>query len=457
MTSALKDARIADLALQNNVAQFVSFSPGYDPAVRFDCIRGYDSSHERTGVRSAIDALFRASQSGSLNIRTFLADKQKGNPFIYAVRNPDEIESQVRALADDGYFTIVNETIDTDDGGVSGVVVGGVIEFMPFDTPRGVERPGTASLPEDLGRRMLSTVYGFEVQLAYKLDERIEFSVHPIRVGFRREHTVYWESELVRPEPLTATNHWPNRFSRLIGDKAYGLLLAHSIGLSVPATTVFPRAIAPFGFGTPTGTGEVWMRTSPPEPRPGHFPTTFGWKDPFALLAKHDPNNSEIASVLSQENVDALYSGATLYTSDEISDYIDGVAGAGDDFMLGLRTSGQIPGDIATDVRNVLASTRHLLGATRAEFVHDGRQPWIVQLHRQLRPHRTDVIQSGEPSAGWLDFDPASGLEALEDLIRQAHEHNMGIQVIAPVGLTSHVGDLLRRAGTPARFGVAAS
>lgn len=457
MTLVPKDARLADLALRHNVAQFVSFSPGHDPDVRFAHISGCDSHLLRTGVRSAIDTLLKMSKSGSLNIRTFLADKQKGNPFIYALQNADAIESRVRALAGDGYFTIINETIDTDDGGVSGVAVGGVIEFTPFDTPRGVEKPGTASLPYDLGQRMLSTVYGFELELAHEPDERIEFSVHPIRVGLARGHTVYWESERVRVEPLTATNHWPNRFSQLIGDKAYGLLLAHSIGLPVPATTVFPRAIAPFSFGTPTGTGEIWMRTSPPEPRPGHFPTTFGWKDPYALLAKHDPHNSEIASVLSQENVDALYSGATLYTSDETSDYIEGVAGAGDDFMLGRRRPEQIPGKIVADVRTVLASTRHLLGVTRAKFVHDGRQPWIVQLHRQQGVHPTDVIRSGEPSAGWLDFDPASGLEVLEDLIRQAHEHGMGIQVTAPVGLTSHVGDLLRRGGAPARFGVAAT
>ncbi|HET9894320.1 MAG TPA: hypothetical protein VFQ44_05255 [Streptosporangiaceae bacterium] len=457
MTLAPKDERLADLALRHNVAQFVSFSPGHDPDVRFACIRGYDADLPRAGLRSTIDSLLIMSQSRSLNIRTFLADKQKGNPFIYALQNADEIESRVRTLAEDGYFTIVNETIDTDDGGVSGVAVGGVIEFTPFDTPRGVEKPGTASLPYDLGRRMLSTVYGFELELAHDPDERVEFSVHPIRAGFARGHTVYWESERVRAEPLTASNHWPNRFSQLIGDKAYGLLLAHLIGLPVPATTVFPRAVAPFSFGTPTGTGEFWMRTSPPEPRPGHFPTTFGWKDPYALLAKHDPHNAEIASVLSQENADALYSGATLYTSDETADYIEGVAGAGDDFMLGQRSPDQIPGDILADVRKALASTRHLLGATRAEFVHDGRQPWIVQLHRQRQAHPTDVIRSGEPLAGWLDFDPTSGLEVLEDLIQQAEEQDMGIQVTAQVGLTSHVGDLLRRAGTPARFAVAAS
>jgi hypothetical protein len=37
-----------------------------------------------------------------------------------------------------------------------------------------------------------------------------------------------------------------------------------------------------------------------------------GWHDPFALLEKEDPSGSEIASVLAQEGVDAVYSGALV-------------------------------------------------------------------------------------------------------------------------------------------------
>jgi hypothetical protein len=44
---------------------------------------------------------------------------------------------------------------------------------------------------------------------------------------------------------------WPNRFSRLLGDKAFGLLVADLHGLPVPATTVVGRRVAPFRFGRP--------------------------------------------------------------------------------------------------------------------------------------------------------------------------------------------------------------
>ncbi|HVB42899.1 MAG TPA: hypothetical protein VNF47_09370 [Streptosporangiaceae bacterium] len=454
MTSQLKDQRLADLAEHHNVAQFVSFSAGPDPAVRFSRIRGHDPDVEFVGVREAIDALIGSSHSDSVNIRSFQPDKQKGNPFIYGLFDAEQVVTQVRSLASQGYFCIVNETIDTHDGGVSGVVVGGVIEFTPFDTPRGVEQPGVASLPYDTGIKLLGTVYGFQPDLRTEPDERIEFSLHPLRVGYRHSHTLLWEAERVERQELQATIYWPNRFSRLIGDKAYGLLLADTLGFAVPATTVFPRAVAPFTFGRRTGTAEVWMRTSPPEPRPGHFPTTFGWSDPYTIMAKHDPSQAEIASILSQESVEPAYSGASISRDDELPDYVEGVAGRGDDFMTGQRRGESIPALIKTDVQMLLARVRELLGATHAEFVHDGEQPWIVQLHQQRASHPVGVMSPGEPAMGWLDFDPKTGLKALEALIGQAQALRKGIRVTAPVGLTSHVGDLLRRSGTPARIDV---
>jgi hypothetical protein len=44
-------------------------------------------------------------------------------------------------------------------------------------------------------------------------------------------------------------------------------------------------------------------------------------------------------------------------------------------------------------------------------------------------------------------------LEALRELIELAARGGEGIVVTGEVGVTSHVGDLLRKAGLPARFG----
>ena len=62
-----------------------------------------------------------------------------------------------------------------------------------------------------------------------------------------------WEYETSDSAPASANLAWPNRFSRHIGDKAFGLLVADVMGLQVPKTTVLARRVAPFSFGEPTG------------------------------------------------------------------------------------------------------------------------------------------------------------------------------------------------------------
>lgn len=448
---ALKDERLAELAERFNVAQFVSFSAGPDPRVRYSRIHGYAADEKFHDLRAAIGTLLKAS-AGSVNVRSFRPGQDRGNPFEYGLTTTDQVVSAVRALAAAGYSTIVNETIDTHDGGVSGVILGGIMEFVPFDTPRGVEKPGTVSVPYQLGLNMLHTVYGFWPEVFEADDARIEFSIHPMRVGYRRTHTLLWEIEHGNPVELQPAIFWPNRFSRFLGDKAFGLLVAHLLGLPVPATTVIARTVAPFKFGRPTGTAEFWMRTSPTEQRPGHFTTKFGWQDPYAIMAKEDPHGSAIASVLAQEGVAASYSGASLPGAEGEPDHVEGVAGRGDAFMLGERHPEPLPPQVVHDVRELAARARRVLGPVRLEFAHDGEQAWVVQLHISADQYRSGVISPGTPEYGWLDFDPALGLEELNDLIRRAQEERKGVRVIAPVGVTSHVGDLLRRSGVPAQL-----
>jgi hypothetical protein len=448
-----KDERLVELAERHNVAQFVSFSPGAKPELRHTRIRGYPPDHEFFDIYSAVEVLLRTG-AGSVNVRSFRPDRDKGNPFNYGLRSVDDVVATLRSLAADGYSTIVNETIDTADGGVSGVVLGDVIEFAQHDTPRGVEKPGAVSLPHGLGSALLQTVYRFPLNVHASAGERVEFSVHPTRVGYRRGHTLLWESEQGEPVRLTPVISWPNRFSRFIGDKAFGLLMAHLLGLPVPATTVISRPIAPFRFGRSTGTAEFWIRTCPAEQRPGHYPTKRRWQDPYAMLARSDPDGSAISSVLAQEGVDAEYSGASLPGGDGEPDYVEGVPGIGDEFMQGRQKPEKLPPRVISDVRDIAALARRTLGPVRLEFVHDGQRAWAVQLHLAATQYRVGIISPGEPESGWLEFDPTAGLDHLNNLIDRALSQRSGIRVVSPVGLTSHVGDLLRRANVPARLEV---
>ncbi|MGY1684427.1 hypothetical protein ACI8AK_02440 [Geodermatophilus sp. SYSU D00867] len=446
--TGLKDDRLAALAERGNVARFVSFSPGAAPVLRHARL----SAGEPPGdVEAAITVLLGES-AGTVNVRSFRPDKDKGCPFHYGLASAAEAAALVRALAADGYFTIVNETVDVRDGGVSGVSLGGVVEFAPDDTPRAVEHPGTAALSHDLALRVLNTVYGFIPDVEHRPEERLEFSIHPQRVGYRRTHTLWWEVEDVAARELSVSPRWPNRFSRHIGDKAFGLLMADALGFPVPQTTVVGRRTAPFVFGTPTGTAEHWTRTCPTEQVPGRFTTVPYWTDPFALLQDEDPGGTSIASVLSQEAVDARWSGATIPSEDDTPDHVEGVPGTGDDFMLGEQAPEALPDEVVEDVRALAARAREELGPIRLEWAHDGRTVWVLQAHIATHFFRGRAVLSPGDANEWLDFHAGHGLDGLTDLIASAQSRGAGVLVHGTVGLTSHVGDLLRKAGVPGRL-----
>jgi hypothetical protein len=292
-------------------------------------------------------------------------------------------------------------------------------------------------------------VYGFRPELAAVPGERVEFSIHPLVAGFRRTHTILWEREPAGPVALARRLVWPNAFSRLLGDKAFGLLVADLHGLPVPATTVVGRRLAPFRFGRPTGGGEPWLRTCPAEPVPGRFPTRRGWSDPFALLAAEDPDGIRLAAVLAQEGVRARWSGAAMPgTGGGL--LVEGVKGFGDDFMLARAAPAPLPGRVADEVRRLGGRAAVALGPVRFEWAHDGEQPWVLQLHLATVAASATTIFPGTPSR-WIRFDPAKGLDRLRDLIARVPAGE-GVELTGEVGVTSHAGDLLRRAAIPARL-----
>jgi hypothetical protein len=443
-----KDAILDRLAETANVAQFVSFGPGLALSLRYARVHDWEPAGP-TSVGDAVQALLDRSPEHSVNVRSFLPDQPKSHDFVYGLRELDEVVATIRRLAERGLYTIVNETIDVNDGGVSGVSYAGVLEFAPGDTPRCVEKPGTAAFPYELGTSVLETVYGFRPDLDQVADVRVEFSIHPIRRGVRRAHTVVWEEEQVESIRLPVEITWPNRFSRFLGDKAFGLAVAHAASLRVPATTVVSRAVAPFAFGLPTGTGEHWIRTCPVEQVPGHFTTRRGWLDPFELIAAEDPDGDQISSVLAQEGVEAAFSGAAVAGADGAL-IVEGVAGSGEEFMQGRRPPQPLPSRVVEDVNDTYARGTEAFGAVRFEWVHDGAAVWVVQLHRGTTGSLGRTIYPGE--AEFVHgFQVDEGLEALRSLIDRV-EPGEGITLIGNVGVTSHLGDVLRRARIPSRI-----
>jgi hypothetical protein len=443
-----KDQILDSLAERANVAQFVSFDPKLRQ--RFARISGYSANRRFPSVRAALDVLLRKSSEASVNIRSFAPSDSKSREFVYGVRNLDDLENHVRRLAESGLYTIANETIDVRDGGVSGVALGDLIEFAPDDTPRAVEKPGTAAFSRETGVRILEKVYGFRPALNFPKSARVEFSIHPLRRGVRGEHTIVWEAEKVGVSQLRAETRWPNKFSEMIGDKAFGLLVADALGLPVPRTTVISRRIATFSFGTPTGSCEPWLRTCPRVQTPGKFTTKRGWIDPFVLLHTEDPKGEDIASVLSQEGIDATYSGAALATATNRGPKltVEGIRGFGDQFMVGTKSPAALPRRVVSSINQLFKNAYMKLGYVRFEWVMDLRQAWIVQMHVGKSPTSGRRIFPGNPRS-FLRFEVKDGLEALRSLVENASQDGLGIALVGDVGVTSHFGDVLRRARVP--------
>jgi hypothetical protein len=440
----LKDENLASLARDHNVAEFASFGP--DGSLRHSSFR-VAPGRELSQIGLAADYLL--SRGRPVNLRTFTIDGRQSTPFVYGIESASEVLTEARALVAEGYYLIVNEQIDIHDGGVSGVAQQGLVEFAPDATPRVVEDPNraVAQLPAAVAASVLGTVYGIE--LSFPPSDRLEFSIHPLRVGSRNERAIVWESSKASGSSLSAKISWPNDFSRLIGDKTYGLVVADALGLPVPETLVVARRVAPFRFGVSTGSQETWMRTSPIDPRPGLFTTTRGWQDPFALLESEDPER-EIGSVLAQDGVVAEFSGSAA-TATGGSHVIEGQAGYGDHYMLGARPS-QLPHNVVSSVQQLLDTMSADLGDVQIEWAFDGRQVWLLQVHVRSLQGVGGLTLSPGRAERWLDYDPDDGLAALRALTHQARAEAAGINVARPVGITSHVGDIIRAAGVPGRM-----
>jgi hypothetical protein len=447
-TFKLKDEVLDYISSTFNVAQFASFAPN-DLSPRFSRIYGLEPNFQFPSIEKTLQALIDNSQERSINVRTFKPGLLKGNPFYYGIKSAAEAYELLQKSAHDGFYTIVNETIDINDGGVSGVVMNDIIEFSPNDTPKCVEKldGSICSLPRASGINILKKVYGFYPNLDFQKDFRVEFSIHPKRRGFLKQHTIIWEVEQTVDYQTQFHISWPNNFSRFLGDKAFGLLVANELGATVPKATLLSRNVAPFTFGQETGLSEIWFRTCPAEKTPGKYPTYYGWADPFKVLNNEDILTN-VTSVLSQNSVDAVFSGAAVPSKSGL--LIEGVKGFGDDFMIGKESPTQLSNELKEQIRDIYNSLVPKLGEINFEWVFDGEKVWVVQLSKSTVLSNSRIIYPGKVSK-YIEFQVKDGLEALRDVVNSL-EPNTGIELIGKIGITSHFGDVLRNAHIPSKL-----
>lgn len=454
MVDLLKDDKLAFMykKMNCNIARYVSIAP--DMSVRYVNI---DADYVYKGnLKNCILDLIEASNSKSVNIRSFSIESMKGHSLVYGkqANEIDEIIDVIQKNCNGNKYSIINETIDVNDGGISGVILGNIIEFAPNDTPKCVEKPDICFLEKNMGMHLLKTVYGFEPDCDFDENYRVEFSLHPHREGLRKSHTIIWEYEKFEDYEYDIKIKWPNKFSRFIGDKPFGLIIADYLGFNVPYTTVISRNVPPFSFGQETGLREKWIRTAPIVKEPGKYYTGDKWTDPFILMQKEElkgDNQINIASILSQSAVGAVYSGGAIIGENQANDVIEGVAGKGDNFMVGADYLDLLPDSVLLKLKALLNEIRkyyYLLGDVSIEWVFDGTKIWLVQLNLIKEKGLGTTIVAGEP-AKYEKFYVEDGLEQLRSKIKAIKGRDIGIELIGDVGLTSHFGDVLRHANIP--------
>ena len=457
-----KDSVLFTLGYEYNTASFASFGPGPDDEPVFRVGRIGGEALEDASLEHAVEALFR-QESGKVNVRSFRIGDHSGHPFIMGLNSPERVIKRVRDLVSAGYVALLNEYVSAFDGGISGAILhGGFVEFAVGETPRFVERSAypVPCLEYGLARQLFSRIYGPDA-LPAGLDDgdeslRIEFSIHPGGRGNRGQKHIIWEKGH-SPLPVSGfsrRNIWPNSLSRRIGDKAYGLLMADCLGLRVPLTHVFvrDRDVPNFSFGAmPSGNESVWTRTCPVTQMPGRFATLSDKIDPYALMDSEDPDKSFLVSCLWQQGVRPVYSGACI-TDSEGEPLVEGMPGKGLDFMSGEALPESLPQYVLSSVLRTYAQARAAFqGPVRFEWVYDGMETWIVQMHCGATETSGQTIVPGEPLA-FLDYDPASGLANLVNLCEKARADDAGIRVLGRVGLTSHIADTLRKMGIASHF-----
>lgn len=449
-----------------------------------------DGSCSGKNPEEAVFVFFRESGAASVNIRSFRPGHASGNPFAYDISDPAVVAAKTREFLGQGLSVIVNELIDVADGGISGTFmpergicgtpdVSGVVEFAPGDTPRCVEHEAER-LPLAVFLPVVSNVWGRNVagdfrqmlmrcaKMSGGIPGRVEFSLHPRPCGVRKEHAVLWQYDPCA-KPLEDGAGWAagnfvrrGPFSAWIGDKAFGLLLADAFaGLmgkapyAVPWTMVLVRGsgkgrLAPFVFGEPTGSPEVWTRTCPAVRTPGVFATFRGWHDPVALMESEDPDGTAVASCLVQQAVPAKWSGAAYARAGK--SVVEGVPHGGENYMIGTAGGCVVPETIREAVIRAMEAVSSFGGndlPVRIEWAFDGTRLWILQLHFEAVDGQGEVIVDGSPKE-WRYWE-GGPLGKLADFARKALAEGAGVEIAPTVGLASHVADTLRAVGVPSR------
>ena len=158
--------------------------------------------------------------------------------------------------------------------------------------------------------------------------------------------------------------------------------------------------------------------------------------------------SDELASVIIQDGVQAIYSGALLCGADGDL-IIEGVEGNGDDFMQGTKERVKLPKFVIMLLEKLYEDISKAIGPVRFEWAFDGNDVIVLQLHVGVTASYSNVIYPGRGIVNW-SYSPET--DSLDTLREKCKNPDIFISVPRGVGMTSHVADILRKSKTPSRI-----
>ena len=119
--------------------------------------------------------------------------------------------------------------------------------------------------------------------------------------------------------------------------------------------------------------------------------------------------------------------------------------------MSGQSETSALPSDVEESVVSLFETARQKIGPVRLEWAVDSNCAWVVQFHRGSVESIGRTIYPGTADS-YRHFDVADGLETLRSLIEEVKGTGEGVIVHGNVGVTSHFGDILRKARIPSEI-----
>ncbi len=343
---------------------------------------------------------------------------------------------------------IINELIDIYDGGFSGVIFNGLIEFSHNNTPRCVDKGTFCSMPLRTGLDLMTKILDRDSRMTFERNNRIEFSFHPREEGILLHNFVIWDLSKFKssfPNYESIKTFWPNPISELVGDKVFGLFLANSYKYDVPFSKVTLRDGREFSFGKKTSTLEQWTRSCPANYEPGKLPTKKGQLDFNSWFDEY----SNLSSVIIQDSVESEFSGCFLIESN--SYVVEGVKGFGDRLMNGTEAPQPLPEILRNRIEKLAKKLLGNFGPARVEWAADKEKIWILQVNlNQIKFKANEynqfvIYNQIKKISNYIEFKTNRGLSEFRKFLNDLDSKKNGVILVGNIGVTSHFGDLLRR------------